>query len=219
MSVCASQLCACCLSHDIKRRFCCSQAWAHMQLARAARKLGHHIFLHHSAPLLYRAPAGLGTGLAVRTGSGVGPAVTRGACSGLACCAAAPSATSAPPRGALRFEAANGGQPSCRQQPGAGTCRACGRAAQFWQFRRARQAHCGCGLRPTTWAGQRASPAWLTHAAWVPSRWSRAEPSIPQPSQMQCPVHSPRPPPAAQSQTPGTLVRHRATGMERAQRH
>ena len=68
-----------------------------MQLARAARKLGHHILLQHRAILLYRASAGLGTGPAVHTGSGVCHAVrTRRACSGFACGAAASSVTSAP---------------------------------------------------------------------------------------------------------------------------
>ena len=81
----------------IKLRFCHSQVRGHMQLARAARKLGHHILMHHSAPVLYRAPAGLGTGPGVRTCRGGRHTIGTGACSGFACSAAASSATSAPP--------------------------------------------------------------------------------------------------------------------------
>ena len=85
------------LSYDSKLRFCCSQVRGHMQLARAARKLGHHILMHHSAPVLYRAPAGLGTGPGVRTCRGGRHTIGTGACSGFTCSAAATSATSVLP--------------------------------------------------------------------------------------------------------------------------
>ena len=102
MFVCDSQLCACCLSYDINLRFSGVQVRAHMQLARAARKLGHDILMQHHALLLYRAPAGLGTGPAVRMCRDVRHAMETGkACSGFARSAAASSATSAPPAAPL----------------------------------------------------------------------------------------------------------------------